>query len=631
MKKFELRPYQTEIVLKTIRLLKRDKKAAIVAAVASGKTLMCKVIVEKMGFDRVVVATPFLNICKDFDSSEDTIYKFSKRHGPNNSITVKQSSSIFVDEKSTDSLKALIESNNTKLPVHIFSHHVLARLNGYIKGKQYDLSNMLIVIDEAHHCSDNKNDATKIGKFVAKAQRFGASVLYMTATPYRIFNDVPYSILPNECNSSVRTIGEQIREGFSPMIKIKYVKIGEGILIDKGKETISCNGNSHFSGNKAIDECKELLHERWVECEYPKSIIIIPPGNSVKSSSRLVKYFENIEFDDWVAEARGRKFPKVLNAVGMDKNEIIEHINQDKKNGGRDCDLVIACKRCDEGTDIPSASHIFCIGIPGNIRLINQRIGRILRNKKDVEGYTEFFGEWTEESVITYFLPSYGNIKDFDRQAANQLLHCILAGEEYEKYCNEIPFVERIKVFVKKKMMKSKKKDLVIDTLDNFISDAEFKKPFVEKKILVEVLKKGNVKIGEIPEILEQVDFEQDDVSVLVNVIDLIGLDDDEKDKFVEKISKKLIELPPSVNNVNEAVRKTFEEIIENFNDRHLKMDSSDKVNEISYKLTGNDMKRWCDDFFYKFDINKAAIELLNNINSGTSGVDPYLLGDSDD
>lgn len=603
-----LRPYQSEMIQNTIRILKRDNIAAVASAVGSGKTLMCKCIIHKLNFKKVIIATPFLNIGKDFETNSNTRYIHGASFGAGGSYFIRSGRFEFVEERSMSTIKNVIQGSVRCKP-HIITHHTLARLENFFRNlKNKDLSDTLIVIDEAHHCSDNEMDNTKIGHVIAKARKNGASILYMTATPYRINNDKPFSILPKDCVPCVRTVGEQILGGYSPRVRVKYVKIKQGTLVDNGRQTISCNGNSHFSGNRAVDDCKEIVFNTWRGYGFPKSILIIPPGDSERVSKRMVDFFEGKDFSGIVSKRRGKKNPKVLNAVGMNKDEIISHIQMDKLNNGKEYDLVIACKRCDEGTDIPSASHIFSIGIPGNIRLINQRMGRILRNKKELEDYKNFFGNFDKESVVTYFLPPYTKVKDFNKQAGNQLLHCVLVGEAYEKYCNDIPFAERIKVQIKNNMKKGKKKDKSIEIIDKFINESEHEKTFVWKGVLVEAFKKGKISVAELPRILERLNEDVGDgTSTLLNLMDLVEMEDKDKKKVVDKAYKKIVKLPPSDKVFVEAIKEVFDEVVEKFNKKLLKVNSSKKINELSYMLTGKDMKQWCEQFFEDFEARMMA------------------------
>ena len=602
MKDIILRPYQSEIILESIRFLKRDKMVAIVAAVASGKTLMCNAIVHKMNFKKVIIATPFLHIGKTYDNKTDVMYHFASEFGSSCSYIVKENSSIFIEDNSLQAVRNLVKSN-IKQPHHIVSHHALARLEKFFVDNTFDLKDTLIVIDEAHHCSENPEDETKIGNTMSSVIKMGASIMYMTATPYRIKDNKPFIILPTNCHCIVRTIGEQMREHFSPAIEVIYTKMSRDSLIEDGLSTLSSNGDTRFSNETVFKEYYKTILKRWIEDNYPKSIIIIPSGDSVEKSIQFQKFFEAQIFPSKISKTRKRTNPKVLNAVGLDKDVIMQEIQSDRERNGQQYDLIIACKRCDEGTDIPSASHIYSIGIPQNLRLINQRIGRILRSKKDIPEYNTFFDEkWTNLSVVNYFLPLIGEVKNFQKQGGNQIIHSILVSEDYKKYCTDIPFIARVKYAIKTKLKKDTKKlEARLEYLDDFIVKNEINDPYPNLLYEIELSKmnRENLTVGQIPAILDNIDLtdENDKTSInlrfMNNIIPLNRVNE-----FVDTFVDKIIELPPKVKFLHKHVQEIFDRVVREFNNQHMVTTTTDKIEEVVYNFTGTHMKDICDNFY---------------------------------
>lgn len=130
MDKVTLRPYQSEMILKVIRLLRRDRVTALVSAVGSGKTLMSKCIIHKMGFRKVIIATPFLHIGKDFETLEDTLYSREGSFGAGSSYYIRSGHFEFIDDKSVSTVRSLISGTVGANP-HIITHHTLARLDHF--------------------------------------------------------------------------------------------------------------------------------------------------------------------------------------------------------------------------------------------------------------------------------------------------------------------------------------------------------------------------------------------------------------------------------------------------------------------------------------------------------------------
>jgi len=626
MRTYTLRKYQAEIILKTLRLFQSNNQAAIVAATGSGKTLMSQIVISKMDYPKVIIATPFLNIGKEFINKEDTQYiSLYEKHGSNKYV-VKKNSFKYVEDKKVKTISELLKSSGKHEP-HIISHHALARLKNYLidneNKNKIDYNNTLVVLDEAHHCSDNKEDKTNIGVVIKHICKNGGKVLYMTATPYRIFRNKPVSILPDDCHCSIKTTCALMREGYAPNIEVNYTVISQvDALQENGVGTFTNNGNTRFANKSAFIKCRDEIWGQYVKAGYPKSIVIIPQGDSATKSIEAQAFFESHKFPDDIASIRRRKHPKVLNAVGMgNKDDVLKAIKEDKDSNGQMYDIVIACKRCDEGTDIPSASHIFCVGIPGNIRLINQRMGRILRDKNNIVDYDRYFGtNFKETSYINYLVPCV-NIKNFDTQGGTQLFHCLLVGGDYKKYCNDIPFVERIK-FQVKQIIKNKPKTLDEEALDDKIdialddltSNSEINKSSIEKSVLIELMKDSNLS-NKLSELLTKLELDNKTEGI-TNLIDLIELPNDIKDELAKNFAKKLTDITLAPNAVvDDKIKELFDDIVIDFNKQHLKIEISKNVQKLVYKLTGKNIKYWCDTFYTSLEERLLNVirEVANN------------------
>jgi superfamily II DNA or RNA helicase len=264
MRTYTLREYQQEIILKTLRLFESNNQAAIVAATGSGKTLMSQIVISKLNFSKVIIATPFLNIGKEFINKEETLYKNSYDDKGSNTYVVKKNSFKYVEDKKVKTISELLKSSGDHVP-HIISHHALARLKDYLtndnKNKnKIDYNNTLVVLDEAHHCSDNKEDKTNIGVVIKHICKNGGKVLYMTATPYRIFRNKPVSILPDDCHCSIKTTCALMREGYAPNIEVNYTVISQvDALQENGVGTFTNNGNTRFANKSAFIKCRDEI------------------------------------------------------------------------------------------------------------------------------------------------------------------------------------------------------------------------------------------------------------------------------------------------------------------------------------------------------------------------------------
>jgi len=449
----ELRLYQAEQIKRVIRELKERALALLASAVGSGKTTVSKIIIneviksEVLGIKKVIISSPFLTIAKDFESAEDDEIWSAPSHPHYNasSYIIGGNSIKLIDDDSTREMKRVLKASS--YDPRSFSHASLARIESMIDDPAVTFADTLLVIDEAHHCfHDDEDDSvggTILGKVVNRAVEKGAKVLYLTATPYRTEGRRTIPIVDTGvCNPIVRTIGEQIRDGFSPAIDVEYIHIkGDyDFLVNKYKHepTIVDGPFVIFSKPKQGRVYAEFVYDQWVKEGCPKGIIVLPQGESVKTAEMVKSYF--IERGFPVGINRGRNVPSILDAVGdkvSDRERIIKEIQDDKRLHGRKYDLVIGCRRFDEGTDVPSASHVYMIGVPGNVRIFHQRAGRILRDKKSVVGYSEWFGDaWLNKAKAVFFVPLFSKVDKLGSQVARQLLHCIFAGENFQAYCD---------------------------------------------------------------------------------------------------------------------------------------------------------------------------------------------------
>jgi len=644
MNTMTLRDYQLPQVNKIIRQLTNNQTSALVSAVGTGKTLVTSVVGDelmKRGIvSKIIVAAPFNTIVKEFPQ-----FSGNKILSGN-----KNNSQFMIGEISqSENIKKLVSIITGCSDAFVSTSHQ-AMANKTIRkavNATDDLSDLLLIVDEAHHCfaSDDEDDneykdSTLLGEIANMIKDRGGKILYVTATPYRTFGNKTTLIFdPIECNPAIRTIGEQMRDGYAPSMNTEYVHVKGFKLTNAGDAGIF----GDLSNTKLYDPQLNILLPRvikqWKKEKYPKTIFLIPAGNAEHTAKEVKKQLESINFPSNVAKTRGRKHPSVLIAVGQ-TNTVIEYngkemneIEYDKAVGGRAYDIVIGCRKFDEGTDVSSASHIFMVGLPSSVRLFHQRTGRVLRDRKAITGYSEWFGDqWVGKSKVVFFAPTGRKTKDFDYKVGRQLLHCIFAAESYQEYCDSINASQNIRIAFEKKKDKCRKeetKDLIDQIMTKFgqielnelkdYSDNEFDEMVAESL-------NPDMTIGDRIELIKGSDItDEEKIEKFNNIINHLPNDIKEQfdwDAMVDAIVKSTTKQAKKQHNfeVNptSAISDVFEEVLEQFYNEKITSNVEGGVQKVFSDISGETMQEWaekCSQFLGEDHAIKMTQEVINYYN----------------
>jgi superfamily II DNA or RNA helicase len=629
----KLRNYQVEQIKRVIRELKNRGIALLASAVGSGKTLVTKVIIseitklKELNITRIIIASPLKNIAKEFEANTtDEIYT-----GPDNinisSYIIKGNSIKFINNDSVKELKRVLKNSNS--PINSFSHASLARMKKEIE-KCDNLNDTLFVIDEAHHCYEDEDYGTKLGDVVNAAVSKGAKVLYLTATPYRTINSKIVPIIDiTKCNPIVRTIGEQINDKYSPNIDIEYVHIKDNLLKNNA---IIDDKNTKFNKLSDSDIYCQYIYDKWVADGCPKSIIVIPAGDSVKTASKVKNFFIKKGLPDNISKIRGRKIPIILDAVGnsgTDRERIIDEIKADKQQNGKKYDLVIGCRRFDEGTDVPTVSHVYMIGVPNSVRLFHQRVGRILRDKTHIQDYGNWFGEqWLTKAKATFFVPLNTQIKNLDNQVARQLLHCIFTGENYQAYCNSISTSIEIKKVITNNLNNKLSEDEttnILNTIDSFTMNESFDYHERVEEITVELKKNPDITVKEfcdklLKDVTEPTNKLQIQNAIINNLScitdsDIKQLSNNVVTKTISK-SKNIntLDLRPFDSIFNTEMESAFKELIDKFGNEKVKLNSENYVDRVCITLDDKDLKKWTEECEFLWNDEERSNKMCHKV-----------------
>ena len=258
-----------------------------------------------------------------------------------------------------------------------------------------DLTGCCLSIDEAQHAGEG---VTKLYELERRWVALGGQVLKITATPYR--HDGRDVFKPGQPRY-VKTIAEHALDTDSegnPLVPPNMIMVAErlpGYTVKNRKELNGQSAPAQIKGNATA-----AIVKRWEKDGKPKLVVVVPQWKSKVWASKLQKAFE-------------RKGARVVNAVGTGKGAqarlraVLDHERNVSKIEDSTVDVILACKRFDEGTDWPLCSHLYAVGFPGSFPLIVQRWGRTFRPKHHIVGHPH-----PDHAVIVFFCPRPEGIGD---------------------------------------------------------------------------------------------------------------------------------------------------------------------------------------------------------------------------
>lgn len=255
-----------------------------------------------------------------------------------------------------------------------------------------DLAGRVLVLDEAHHAAtgkDSKKLDTEIGKLRDEWHARGGTVLLMTATPFRSDGQ---DVLPAGTRTHVRTLAMHAASGHAP----NHFQVQTAMLSKVEAHTVAeLQGESLSASENAHGESFRDLVDLWERDGRPKAVFIVPANGSRRWADRLI-----------AALSKSTPRERILDAVGMGKD--VANTLATALDGERNVttftdskyDVIVSCKRFDEGTDWPLCSHVYNYGIPSSLGLILQRFGRATRDKSRISGHTH-----PDTASITFLVP----------------------------------------------------------------------------------------------------------------------------------------------------------------------------------------------------------------------------------
>jgi hypothetical protein len=272
-----------------------------------------------------------------------------------------------------------------------------------------NLATTTLAVDEAHHAP-----AKELSNVVAAWQGRAGRLRFYTATPERADGRV---VATPGMVRIVRSLAEHMLEGFAPA-----EIVNELVPFRVGGDRVSA---AEFTGEAVTQDAKRLrklaqaIVARWEEDGRPKAIVRVPP---MRGGCRpLVELLDKL-----FAKAGAR----VVDSTGLGTGRQRAFRAMLASERGRpfaasEFDVVIGSQRVVEGTDWPVCSHIYSVGIPGSLTLLQQLLGRATRRKDDKHP--------SRDAVkITFFYPTAGG-HSLDRlsmeHSRQSLLVCVFLAD----------------------------------------------------------------------------------------------------------------------------------------------------------------------------------------------------------
>jgi hypothetical protein len=361
-----LRLYQSDKVASLYDKLVEGPKVALISPPGSGKSLKVSVLLARLQaahvFDVAVIGVPQTHIKGSFSTKGLVVDKGGEHIRRNRVDDLTET----CDHEHTSGsklkrFKAYIEGEGSHF-AYVCSHATLQSDEALRFVRAGDMSRCLLVLDEGHHAE--LEGEGKLTKMRAAWLEAGGAVLVVTATPYRSDNT---SILDESWARVTRSIAEQAADGFAP----KYL---ESYYRDLGAPART--KDQLDNGIKPKRALVKRIVNGWTTDDAkgkhrPKTIVIVPQNDSQGWTKLLLAEFK-------------RAGARVFDATGTSKEQQLrfrDELSAEAKrleSGGwkaSQWDVMIGCKRFDEGTDWACCSHVYVIGHPGSINTTVQRWG----------------------------------------------------------------------------------------------------------------------------------------------------------------------------------------------------------------------------------------------------------------
>ena len=597
MKTYKLRKYQETGSNRLVRDLIDNNFAVNTDAPGAGKTITTFAVINKLRklCNKVIIASPYITITEQFVGKSGHKIKGS------------YNKSFIIGDITTDIDREdlLIDLQSVSAFIRAVTHSLLTSdgIIKFLKDTAPDLTEYLFVIDEAHRAGNPDytiQEGTKLQVVISLLRTLGAKVLYLTATAYRADTLNPNRNVPIFSKDVVphgTSLSELQQLGYAPIVNYETLAFDYNLKNTQNDSGFMINDATTITTREIKKVVKECII-KWREGGYQKVLFRIPGGNSNKVAKIVCKMLSEIELPEHIQEIRGRSTPTVLNVVD-DNRVILPELELDQAEDGRRYDILVACRKFDEGTDCQSLSQIFLVGMPGSTRLITQLMGRVTRDKTEINGYAEWFGEFPlHTSTVVIVTPKPEDTTELSKATLGGALRAMWAMHDTAGYCM------RSITYIKQRLSKKysdigpapSESDMIMEGFLDEIKQIELNlvsNSDILTDILCKVVNHPGITVDRLAKLCitrDMSDLERNTIKFAI----LDMLPEDKRNKFLKRMTKYLEKgSTSSKHRYTQSLSIEFDEFLCELIDTEVTLENYEGIFKSMIKLTGIKTQEW--------------------------------------
>lgn len=603
-----MRDYQADLYRRVNRSRNNGKDAVMLLPTGAGKTAIarnhCSHILNHpnhFGINRIIITTPQKQILEGFKRTNNEEWFIKGTHSS------QKIDNIEIIEIPNESIGNFLKgSSGGSIAISCIQSITNQRSNAFNPFLEIeDCSSILWVIDEAHHI-----EAEQTAIVIEEFKKKNGKILYLTATPFnangalRILNNPDIEIIH-------RSLGEHMNDGFAPELDMSY----EMFDINAGAQT---NYNYFKSDLSKMSNWAECISKSYHKDNCPKTLIIIPSFS--KSGDGNVEDLDTENAANVLKSELEKLNPgiKIFVAVGNDSSGEISRNIEVEANTFPGHDIIIACRRFDEGTDVPSICAVYHVGMTGCRRII-QLMGRALRNKSAIKGFGEKYPEYLDKSIFKFFIFNTTKLseEDVENNQFNfslQAIKTINAVQNFRSY-DIISGAVRVRKNLQNKIEKLLEEDPEnpdIEILEELVSEIE--QPIISLETAGEnddsmiALLAHNKMDHTNEEALEN----SSEISKAYVESSLLS-DELKTDDDVENFVNKSIERKRVKRNTN-IISEELQELVIKYANEKVKYVESDLIKKFVTSIDRNTLEEWGDVLWDTYDNEEKQLEQVKAI-----------------
>lgn len=346
-----------------------ERKMLLSSPTGSGKSLVITALAARLKDHEVVQGPRIIVGCPQSHIRQSFGFAGALRDGHRRTDT-RVLCEVGASARTTDQLLRRLRGEGDCF-MYATTHSSLAGPRSLALVRTIDTKGRLLVLDEGHH-SSLVRDINRLSELRDAWLAGGGSVLLVTATPFRADGS---PVVDDTWIRVTRSVAEHCISGlYAPKhlrCEYRFLPASSGV-VDLVPTKQHAEAIAQQWANDAV---------AGVDAEArPKAVVIVPQLGASKWCRHLTRALAGVGarvFDATGATPAKRAEVRRVLAVEGDVTRWTDS----------NLDVVIACKRFDEGTDWPLCSHVYVIGHPASLGLALQRWGRATRNKLSIEGH----------------------------------------------------------------------------------------------------------------------------------------------------------------------------------------------------------------------------------------------------